>query len=83
MQRILGLIGDGTIQPEEVMVFGDSATDVSLFTEFENSVLIVNPRLTKQQIDCIRGIPKFQSALSFGEGFVEVADYLIKQRLQN
>ena len=81
LQRILGLIGDGTIQPDEVMVFGDSATDVSLFTEFENGVLIVNPRLTGQQIDCLRGLPKFRSSLSFGEGFVEVADFLIKQRL--
>jgi hydroxymethylpyrimidine pyrophosphatase-like HAD family hydrolase len=81
LKRILGLIGDGTIQPKEVMVFGDSATDVSLFTEFENSVLIINPRLTKQQTDCLRGIPKFKSALPFGEGFVEVADFLIKQRL--
>ena len=81
LQRILGLIGDGTIQPDEVMVFGDSATDVSLFTEFENSVLIVNPRLTKPQTDCLRGIPKFRSSLSFGEGFVEVADFLINQRL--
>jgi hydroxymethylpyrimidine pyrophosphatase-like HAD family hydrolase len=81
LKRILGLIGDGTIQPDEVMVFGDSATDVSLFTEFENSVLIVNPRLTKQQTDCLRGLPKFKSALAFGEGFVEVADFLVKQRL--
>jgi phosphoglycolate phosphatase len=82
LQRILGLIGDGTIQPKEVMVFGDSATDVSLFTEFENSVLIINPRLTGQQIDCIRGLTKFQSALPFGEGFVEVANFLIKQRTE-
>jgi hydroxymethylpyrimidine pyrophosphatase-like HAD family hydrolase len=81
LKRILGLIGDGTIQPDEVMVFGDSATDVSLFTEFENSVLIVNPRLTKPQTDCLRSIPKFKSALAFGEGFVEVADFLVKQRL--
>ena len=82
LQRILGLIGDGTIQPKEVMVFGDSATDISLFTEFENSVLILNPRLTKPQTDCLRGLPKFQSSLSFGEGFVEVADFLIKQRTE-
>jgi len=35
LKRILGLVGDGRITPEEVMVFGDSATDISLFTEFE------------------------------------------------
>ena len=80
LKRILGLVGDGRINPEEVMVFGDSATDVSLFTEFENSVLIINPRLTQQQTDCIHGLTKFQSALPFGEGFTQVASYLIKQR---
>ena len=31
--------------------------------------------------DCLRGLPRFQSVLPFGEGFVEVADFLIKQRL--
>ena len=83
LKRILGLIGDGTIRPEEVIVFGDSATDISLFTEFENSVLVVNPRLTKQQVEIIENLAKYQSALSFGDGFVEVASYLIKQRLSD
>ena len=64
LRRILGLIGGGMINPEEVMVFGDSATDVSLFTEFENSVLIVNPRLTQQQTDCIHDLTCIQSALA-------------------
>jgi phosphoglycolate phosphatase len=81
LKRILGLVGGGIINPEEVMVFGDSATDISLFTEFENSVLIVNPRLNKQQTENIQNLAKYRSALSFGEGFTEVASYLIKQRL--
>jgi len=83
LKRILGLVGDGMINPEEVIVFGDSATDISLFTEFENSVLIVNPRLTKQQTETIENLAKYQSVLSFGDGFVEVASYLIKQRLSD
>jgi hydroxymethylpyrimidine pyrophosphatase-like HAD family hydrolase len=62
------------------MVFGDSATDISLFTEFENSVLVINPRLPKEQTTDIRRQAKFQSKLSFGDGFVEVITYLLKQR---
>ena len=74
---MLGLIGDGTLRPDEVMVFGDSATDVSLFTEFENSVLIVNPRLNKQQTKDIRKFAKYQSGLPFGNGFVEVVSHIL------
>jgi len=80
LRRILGLIGDGTILPREVMVFGDSSTDLSLFTEFENSVLIINPRLAKQQTVEIRKYAKFQSELPFGEGFTEVVSHILKQR---
>jgi hydroxymethylpyrimidine pyrophosphatase-like HAD family hydrolase len=80
LKRILGLIGDRTLRPDEVMVFGDSATDVSLFTEFENSVLIVNPRLTKQQSEDIRKFAKYQSKLPFGDGFIEVVSHIFKQR---
>jgi hydroxymethylpyrimidine pyrophosphatase-like HAD family hydrolase len=80
LKRILGLIGDGQIHPDEVMVFGDSATDISLFTEFENSVLVINPRLPKEQTIDICRQAKFQSKLSFGDGFVEVITYLLKQR---
>ena len=80
LKRMLGLIGDGTLRPDEVMVFGDSATDVSLFTEFENSVLIVNPRLTKQQTEDIRKFAKYQSGLPFGNGFVEVVSHILNWR---
>ena len=79
LKRILGLIGDGTLRPDEVMVFGDSATDVSLFTDFENSVLIANPRLTKQQTEDIRKFAKYQSQLPFGDGFVEVVSRILNQ----
>ena len=80
LKRMLGLIGDGTLRPDEVMVFGDSTTDISLFTGFENSVLIVNPRLTKQQTGDIQKFAKYQSELPFGDGFVEVVSYILKQR---
>jgi hydroxymethylpyrimidine pyrophosphatase-like HAD family hydrolase len=80
LMSLLRLIGDGKLHPNEVMVFGDSATDVSLFTEFENSVLIVNPRLTEKQREGLRNLAKYQSELSFGDGFVEVVSFIIKAR---
>ena len=79
LKRILTLISDGALHPEDVMVFGDSATDVSLFAEFENSVLIVNPRLTETQTEGIRNLAQYQSALSFGDGFTEVVSYIINK----
>jgi len=82
LKRMMGLIGNGTLRPDEVMVFGDSSTDVSLFTEFESSVLIVNPRLTKQQTENLRKFAKYQSYLPFGDGFVEVVSHILKQRQQ-
>ena len=82
LKRILGLLGDKTLHTTEVMAFGDSATDVSLFTEFENSVLIINPRLTKQQTEDIQKFAKYQSTLPFGDGFIEVVSFLLKERQQ-
>jgi hydroxymethylpyrimidine pyrophosphatase-like HAD family hydrolase len=80
LQRILVLIGDRTLRSEEVITFGDSATDVSLFTLFKNSVLIVNPRLTTQQKDDLRKLAKYQSESPFGDGFVEVVSHILKSR---
>jgi len=81
LRRLLGLIGDGTMRPGEVMVFGDSATDVSLFEEFENSVLIINPGLTEEQTKGIRNLAKYKSKSPFGDGFVEVISHIINKRL--
>jgi hypothetical protein len=43
-------------------------------------VLVINPRLPKEQTADIRRQAKFQSKLPFGDGFVEVVSYLLKQR---
>lgn len=78
--RLLSLIVDGTLHPYEVMVFGDSSTDISLFAEFENSVLIVNPRLTQKQTEGIRNLAKYQSELSVGDGFIQVSLHILNAR---
>jgi HAD superfamily hydrolase (TIGR01484 family) len=80
LKRILKLIGNGQIGPRETIVFGDSATDASLFEEFENSVLVINPRLTPNQSEEVKNLAQFQSTRSFGEGFVEVASHILKLR---
>jgi len=80
LMRILRLIGDRTLHPHEVMVFGDSSTDVSLFAAFENSVLIVNPRLTQNQTEEIRNMAKYQSELHCGDGFIEVSTRILNIR---
>jgi hypothetical protein len=43
-------------------------------------VLVINPRLPKEQTLDIRRQAKFQSKLPFGDGFVEVVSYLLRQR---
>lgn len=78
--RLLRLIGDGTLHPTKVMVFGDSSTDVSLFAEFENSVLIVNPRLTQKQTKEIRNLAKYRGKLPFGDGFIQVSKHILNIR---
>ncbi len=70
----------GGIEPEEVLVFGDSLTDVSLFELFPHSVLIVNPGLPVEQVKPVRERAGYISSLSYGDGFIEVASYIIELR---
>lgn len=67
----------GAASPGEVLVFGDSATDVSLFELFPNNVLVLNPRLPAGSVRRLRDLAHFESGLSFGEGFVQVARHLL------
>jgi phosphoglycolate phosphatase len=66
--------------PDEVMVFGDSTTDISLFELFPNSVLVINPRLPEAEQQALKQAARYSSTLHFGDGFAEVASYLIEQR---
>jgi HAD superfamily hydrolase (TIGR01484 family) len=77
------ILNDGKyakLDPEEVMVLGDSSTDISLFELFPNSVLIPNPNLPDEQTQRLRTICRYESDLPFGEGFAQVADHIIKLR---
>ena len=78
LKKILGQM-EG-IEPEEVIVFGDSLTDISLFELFPHSVLVVNPALPEEQVKPVRERASYVSSLSYGDGFIEVASYIIKLR---
>ncbi len=80
LMRLLGQIGDGKLSPAEVMVLGDSLTDMSLFESFPHSVLIINPKLPVEHRQALQEVAKYTSELPFGEGFAQVASHILKAR---
>ena len=78
LMRLLKETGDGNLSPAEVMVFGDSLTDISLFELFPHSVLIINPGLPVGQRELMQESAEYVSNLHFDEGFAEVAFHIIK-----
>jgi hydroxymethylpyrimidine pyrophosphatase-like HAD family hydrolase len=66
------------ISQDAVMVFGDSATDMSLFTQFYNSVLVLNPLVAEEQRNELLKVTRFQSDHFCGYGFIEVCGHLLK-----
>ena len=65
---------------DEVIVFGDSETDVSLFDYFSNSVLVHNPRLSKDQLWKVDGLSTYASDLPVEKGFCQVAEHILAAR---
>lgn len=61
----------------EVMVFGDSATDLSLFELFPYNVLVVNPGLPEGQDEIVKNKAAYVSEKHYGEGFTEVALHIV------
>ena len=83
LMHLLSEIGDGNLDPTETMVVGDSATDLSLFEMFPHSVLVSNPRVTVEQRQELQRVTRYVSHQPFGEGFAEVALYLLALRSSN
>ena len=82
LERLLSEIGDGSLTPAEVFVFGDSTTDISLFRLFPHSALIYNPRLPVEQRQVLQEVARFAGELPFGDGFAEVASHVLNARLK-
>lgn len=80
LMRLLGRIGDGSLSPAEVLVVGDSTTDLSLFELFHHSVLILNPRLPIEERQVLQRVAKYVSEHPYGDGFAEVALHVIDAR---
>ena len=80
LMRLLEELADGNFSPDDVMVFGDSATDISLFELFPHSVFITNPKLTIQQSQGPKNIAGYMSELAVEEGFAEVVSHIINLR---
>jgi len=53
--RILDRINGSPYARDEVMVCGDSPTDISLFEKFPISARILNPRLSAEQLQVMTG----------------------------
>jgi phosphoglycolate phosphatase len=80
LKRILERIGGSPVSPEEIMVFGDSPTDISLFKLFPNSVLIRNSNLSSDQINIMAGAASYKSDLPVEKGFIQVIEYIVRLR---
>jgi len=80
LMRLLGEIGDGNLSPANVVVFGDSLTDISLFELFPHSVQIINPRLSFELSQPLQELAEYFSELPVDQGFAEVARHIINTR---
>ncbi len=80
LMRLLGQVADGSLAPANIMVFGDSTTDISLFELFLHCVFITNPKLTIEQWQELKKIARYVSDLAVEEGFVEVASHIVNVR---
>lgn len=75
---ILPLIAGGKIKTDEVMVAGDSTTDLSLFELFPVSVLVRNPRIPQEESMMLQKNALYISDQEQGYGFAEIASHILE-----
>ncbi len=71
---------DGGLPPDAVMVFGDAPTDMPLFENFPNSILILNPELPPEKFKLLEAKAGYVSAVCCDEGFIQVVRHIIGVR---
>ena len=81
LTMLLHHISDGQLSPADVVVFGDSLTDLSLFEMFPHSVLIINPRHAPEHMGRLHNVCRYISELSLGDGFAQVASHIMDGRI--
>jgi phosphoglycolate phosphatase len=79
LKRILGQVG-GRIKSEQVLVVGDSPTDISLFAMFPHSVLVRNSKVPEAGRQEVEAVAEYASVLEFGAGFAQVAEHILRLR---
>lgn len=77
LSKLLSLLFDGNLTKEQVMVFGDSNTDISLFEKFPNSVLIRNPLIPVEGSRLLEEKARYVSDAEQGYGFTEVIRHIL------
>jgi len=82
LKKVLGHLYDGKVKPGEVLVVGDSMTDLPLFRLFPQSVLIPNPDIPSADRKKLEKAARYTSNHQAGEGFAEVASHIISARTQ-
>lgn len=80
LMRLMGEIKDGRLSPAEILVVGDSTTELSLFQLFPHSVLIVNPQLPPEHREVMQEAARYISENPYGDGFAEVAMHVAHTR---
>ena len=76
--RILSNTCKGVISREDVLVIGDSLTDLSLFQMFPHSVLIPNYRMDEYTKSLLLDSASYVSSSQAGEGFAETAFHILE-----
>ena len=80
LNRILGPLPDNGVASGNLMIFGDSLTDISLFELFPNGILVPNPLLGKHHREELEHVAAYISDSPSEEGFIEVTSHILNLR---
>ncbi len=86
LKRLLGMLPDKSLSASDVIIFGDSLTDMSLFELFPHFVLVPNPLLAKQhrqELESFFGRTGYVSDGISELGFIEVTSHILNARLNH
>ena len=80
LKRLLGILPDKDLSASNVIIFGDSLTDMSLFELFPHCVLVPNPLLASQHRQKLEQVAEYISDGASEAGFIEVTSHILNIR---
>ena len=80
LKKLLGILPQKGLSASDVITFGDSLTDLSLFELFPHCVLVLNPLLDAGHKREMEKVAEYVSDHNVEEGFVEVAEHILSLR---